>query len=88
MNKLNNKKQYTVKEIAEILGISRIAVFKKIKNRQMKAKMVGKTYIIEANELKDFLAKGSGNNIKREIEKGVAKVVKEYGETLKLLGKE
>ena len=44
--KSKEKIQYTVKEIADLLGISRVAVFNKIKNKQIKAKMMGKTRVI------------------------------------------
>jgi excisionase family DNA binding protein len=88
MEKLNNKKYYTVKEISEILEISRVAVFNKIKNKQIKAKMVGKTYIVDARELKGTLGKGLDDKQKKKIGESVARFIKEYGQTLKLLGKE
>lgn len=86
--KSHNQIQYTVKEIAELMGISRVAVFNKIKKGQIKAKMVGKTYIIEAEEISGLLARELDNAQKKEIEKSVVRFIKEYGQTLKLLGKE
>ncbi|MFA6572336.1 MAG: excisionase family DNA-binding protein [Bacteroidota bacterium] len=88
MTKLNKKTHYTVKEIADILGISRIAVFNKIKNKQIRAEMVGKTYIVDANELRGIFANELDNKQKEKIEESVARFVKEYGQTLKLLGLE
>lgn len=83
------KKDYlTVKELADILHISRIAVFNKIKNGLIKAEKVGKTYIISKSNLKGVLGDKLDEKSKRGIEKGVGRVVKEYGETLKRLGKE
>jgi excisionase family DNA binding protein len=83
------KKDYlTVKELADILHISRIAVFNKIKNGLIKAEKVGKTYIISKSNLKGILGDKLDEKSKRGIEKGVGRVVKEYGETLKRLGKE
>ena len=84
----HNKIQYTVKEIAGLLGISRVAVFNKIKNGRIKAKMIGKTYIIDAKEIKGLLIQGLDEAQKKEIEKSVLRFIKEYGQTLKLLGKE
>ena len=86
MTKLNKKTHYTVKEIADILGISRIAVFNKIKNKQIRASLVGKTYIVDAYELRGILANELDNRQKEKIEESVARFVKEYGPTLKLLG--
>lgn len=86
--KHNNKINYTVREIAELLGISRVAVFNKIKNKQIKAKMIGKTYVIDAEEIRGVLMKGLDDNVKKEIEKSVTRFIKEYSQTLKLLGKE
>lgn len=84
----NDKINYTVKEIAELLGISRVAVFNKIKNKQIKAKMIGKTYVIDAEEIRGLLMRGLDEDVKKEIEKSVTRFIKEYSQTLKLLGKE
>ena len=88
MKKLNNKTHYTVKEIAEILDISRVAVFNKIKNKQIRAEMVGKTYIVDAHELRGIWANELDDKQKEKIEESVARFVKEYGPTLRLLGRE
>lgn len=37
---------YTTKELAKILGISRVAVFKKIKNGTIKAQKIGRNFVI------------------------------------------
>jgi len=83
-----DKKYYTVKELADILKISRIAVFKKVQNKQIKAEKIGKTYIIFKDEAEKILNNDLSERLKREIERGVSKVIKEYGETLRLLGRE
>jgi len=44
-------KLYSTPEVAKILGISRIAVFKKIKSGKLEAVKVGKGYIISKDEL-------------------------------------
>lgn len=88
MEKITDKKYYTVKELADIMKISRIAVFKKVQNKQIKAEKIGKTYIISKDEAGKILNNDLSERLKTEIEKGVSKVIKEYGETLKLLGRE
>ncbi|MFA7653803.1 MAG: helix-turn-helix domain-containing protein [Candidatus Magasanikbacteria bacterium] len=79
---------YTVKQLADILGVSRIAVFKKIQNGAIKAKKVGKTYYIPRKELKGIVYSDLSDKLKNEIEYGVKKVIVEYGDLLKMLGKE
>ena len=75
-------------EVAKLLGISRIAVFKKIKLGQIKAERVGRNFVIHKNDLPQILGEALSKDKKEFIEKAVKKTVKEYGETLKLLGKE
>jgi excisionase family DNA binding protein len=85
---MKNKEYYTIPELAKILGISRIAVYKKVKKGQIKAKKVGKIYAISKKYVASVLGKDLSEIEKKEIEKAVKKTVKEYGEALKLLGKE
>jgi excisionase family DNA binding protein len=73
-------------EAAKILGISRVTVFNRIKNGQIKAKKIGRNFIIPKNELGGFLTRKLTMKSKQEIEEAVRKTVKEYGETLRLLG--
>lgn len=82
----------SVAELAKMLGISRIAVFNKIKKGQIPAEKIGRSYAISMYHVNEIIS-GSSSGVltedkKKEIKKAVKKVVKEYGETLKLLGKE
>jgi len=88
MEKSVNKKFYTIKELADIMKISRIAVFKKVQNKQIKAEKVGRTYMILKDDVGEVIKDDLSKKLKIEIEEGVSKVIKEYGETLKLLGRE
>jgi excisionase family DNA binding protein len=73
-------------ELAKILGISRIAVYRKIKRGKIKAKKIAGNYAINKKDLGGILEKELSKKERKEIEKAVQRVVKEYGETLKLLG--
>lgn len=73
-------------ELAKILGISRIAVFKKIKSGKIKAVKIGRNFVIDKKDLGNILGNELNKNNKEEIEKAVKKTVEEYGETLKMLG--
>lgn len=75
-------------EAAKMLGISRIAVFKKIKKGQIKAKKIGRNFVIDKNDLLKLSGEFLTAAKKKEIEEAVRKTIREYGETLKLLGKE
>ncbi len=85
---IKNKENYSISELAEILNISRQAVLKKIKNNQIYAEKVGRIYIIPKDRLDGIITDELTDNLKKEIEKGIDKVISEYGETLKKLGKE
>lgn len=82
------KKLLSTAEAAKLLGISRIAVFKKIKSGEIKAKKVGRNFVISQEDLHEAIGTILGKAKKKLIEESVKKTVKEYGEALKLLGKE
>ena len=71
-----------------MLGISRVAVFKKIKSGEIKAKRVGRSFVVSKNDLPEILGEALGETKKGLIEKAVKKTIRDYGQTLKLLGKE
>ena len=85
---MENKEFITTTELAKILGISRIAVFKRIKRGQIKAIRVGKNFIVSKDSLPEVLGRILSEKNKLEIEAAVKKTVKEYGQTLRLLGNE
>ena len=78
-------KLLSVQEVADILGISRIAVFNKIKKGEIPAQKVGKAYVISRDELTFIKDKEVSEGQKSVIEKAVNKTVSDYGETSKLL---
>lgn len=79
---------FSTTEVAKILGISRIAVFKKIKSGEIKAEKSGRNYVIDRNELPRVLGTILSEEKKKLIDEAVTKTVNEYGETLRLLGRE
>ncbi len=83
-----DKKYVTTAELAKFLGISRIAVFNRIKKGQIKAEKIGRNFLIDKRYLPEILNITLTDGDKKEIEKAVEKTVKEYGETIKLLGQE
>ncbi|MDP2624692.1 MAG: excisionase family DNA-binding protein [Candidatus Peregrinibacteria bacterium] len=72
-------------QAAELLGVSRITVFKKIKSGEIPAKKVGKNYIIKREDLMIPGDKSISEKQKKFIGESVGRVIEDYGETLKLL---
>ena len=81
-----NKNFISTTELAKLLGISRIAVYKKIKRGTIKAVKVGRNFVIEKKDLYGILGKELTGEQKSEVDRAVRKIVKEYGETLRMLG--
>lgn len=78
----------TVPELARILGISRVAVYKKVKKGQIKAVRIGRTFAIPEKYVANILGRTLGEEGKKEIDRAVKKTVREYGDVLKQLGRE
>ena len=83
-----NEKYLTVPQLAELLGVSRITIYKRVKKGQIPAIKVGKTYIITDETVASILGKKTTEKRKKLIDTAVRKTVQEYGEVLKQLGKE
>ena len=83
---MSQKDYYTVSELAQLLGISRIAVFKKIKKRQIKAIKIGRNFAISKKEIASVTGQTLTTSQKTLINKAVNKTLQEYGQALKMLG--
>jgi len=84
----DKKDYYSIAEFGKILGISRIAVYKKIKRGDIKATQIGKSYAIPADMLENIEGNELNEGEKEQIDKAVKKVFENYGETIKKLGQE
>jgi excisionase family DNA binding protein len=83
-----DKKYITIPELAKLLGVSRIAVYNRVKKGQIPATKVGRTYVITDRTVTDILGKGVTKKGKKRIDAAVQKTVREYGDVLKQLSKE
>lgn len=79
---------FTTAEAAKILGVSRVAVFNRIKTGKLKAIKFGRNFAIPREELENNLGRELSEEEKCILAEGVRRVVEEYGETLQRLGKE
>ena len=83
------KQEYlTIPQLAKMLGISRIAVYRKVKKGQIKAQKIGRSYAIPRK-----LIAGPGSSKLTEKDKelitaAVRKTVRDFGEAIRLLGRE
>lgn len=83
-----NEKYLTIPELAKLLGVSRIAIYNRVKKGQIPASKIGKTYVITDHTIANILGKEVTRGEKKRIDAAVRKTVEEYGEVLKKLGRE
>ena len=83
-----NQKYITIPQLAKLLGLSRIEVYRRVRKGQIKAEKIGHIYVIKDKEVAYILGKKLTAKDKGQIEKAVKKAVKEYGEVLRKLGEE
>ncbi|MBC7836258.1 helix-turn-helix domain-containing protein [Acetobacteraceae bacterium] len=89
MENKDKKPEYlSTAQLAKLLGVSRVAVFKKIKSGQIKGFKIGRNYVIPLQEFWVAIGTFISQEKKAEIDVVVKRAVKEYGETLRRLGKE
>lgn len=81
-------KYITIPELAKLLGVSRIAIYNRVKKGQIPATKIGRTYVIRDKTVADILGRKVTPEGKKRIDAAVARTVREYGEMLKRLGKE
>jgi len=85
---MKKDKYISIPELAKFLGLSRIAVYKKVKKGEIDAIRIGRIYAIPKKYIDEIMGEKLSKEEKKEIEKAVKKTVSDYGEVLKLLGKE
>jgi len=85
---MTNEKYITIPELAKLLGVSRIAIYNRVKKGQIPATKIGRAYIITDHTIANILGKDVTRNGKKRIEAAVRKTVQEYGQVLKQLGQE
>ncbi len=85
---MENKEFLSTIQLAKILGISRVAVFKKIKSGEIKAKKIGRNFVISLDDLPQVLGTVVSDEQKKTINQAVKKAIHQYGETFRLLGRE
>ena len=82
------EKYITIPQLAELLGVSRIAVYNRVKKGEIPATKIGRTYVITDKTIASILGKAVTGKGKERIDAAVLRTVREYGEVLKKLSKE
>ncbi|MDI6450144.1 helix-turn-helix domain-containing protein [Anaerobaca lacustris] len=78
----------TIPKLAELLGISRIAVYNQVRAGKIAATKVGRIHVINDRTVQQVLRKRVGALDKQRVDQAVRKVVRDYGEVLKRLARE
>ena len=85
------KRYLSTSEVAELLGISRVAVLKQIKTGRLKAIRIGRNYAIDIRVLgakTNIVIEAKSGEDEVQIEQAMDRVLKEYSVALKRLGNE
>ena len=85
---MDKKQYYSIAEVGKILGISRITVYKRVKKGEIHAVRIGRSYAIPSRSLDHILGRELKTVEKENIDRAVNRVVEEYGDVLKKLGRE
>ena len=90
--KMEKNEYLSIAQVAKILRISRVAVYKKVKKGIIPAMKVGKFYVIPRENIIKRVREIKGHVLsdeeKDKIKMAVMKTVADYGEVLKRLGAE
>ena len=90
MKNIEKKDFFSAPEVAKLLKLSRMTIVNQIRAGKIKAQKVGKTYMIPRGEIEQYLgtSKKLTEKEKLEVKKVVDRAIKEYGEAIRMLGRE
>lgn len=90
MKNKDNKLFFSAPEVAKLLKLSRMTIINKIRRGLIKAEKIGRNYVIPREEIEHVLGdfKSLSEKEKKEISMAVERAVKEYGQAIRMLGKE
>ncbi len=85
MRLMTKEKYITIPRLAELLGVSRISIYKKVKKGQIPAIRIGRNYAITDQTIAQVLGEELSEKEKRQIDAAIKKTVEQYGEVLREL---
>lgn len=83
-----NREYFSTIDVAKILGISRISVFKRIKTGKLEATKMGRNYVITREAIESALGSKLTTRQEKEITDAINKALQEYRSTFERLAKE
>jgi len=83
---MTDEEYISIPRLARILGISRIAVYRKVKKGQIEAVRIGRNYAIPRKIIAPLLGEELTSEDKQTLDRAVIRTVKEYGDVLVRLG--
>lgn len=85
---MKKEKYLTIPQLAKILGVTRIAIYKRVKKGEIKSIRIGRNFAISIKEAENISGKTLSEKDKKIIDRAVNKTISEYGDVLKKLGRE
>ena len=82
---MTKEKYITIPQLAKLLGVSRISIYKKVKKGQIPAIRIGRNYAITDQTIAQVLGEELSEKEKRQIDAAIKKTVEQYGEVLREL---
>lgn len=79
---------YSTTEAGKVLGISRIAVFNRIRAGTLEAQRAGRNYVIAHEALERALGQSLSPADRKEIDASVKLAISDFGEAFKKLARE
>ena len=83
---MTQEKYITIPQFAKLTGLSRIAIYKKVKKGHIPAIRIGRNYAITEQTVAQVLGGKLSAKGKKQIQTAVAKTVEQYGDVLRELG--
>jgi len=82
------QKYITIPQLAKLLGLSRIEVYRKVRKSQIPAIRIGRNYAISDRDVAQILGKEMSGKDKKQVKIACKKAVRDYGKVLKKLSRE
>ncbi len=79
---------FSIPQLAKELGISRIAVYRKVKDGRIPAVRIGRNYAISVNTAQALIKERNAKNSREWLDHAVKRVVAEYGVVLQWLSRQ
>ena len=78
----------TIPQVAKLLGISRIAVYRQVKSGKIKATRFGRNYAISKKYIMEIAGKPFSDKDREQVDIAIKRALEQYGKAIKRLGEE